>query len=184
MRTLFYAPTWKDYEQSSSFFGAMVPLIEHLPPEHQLIVKLHPNLLLQEEFETEEILLKYQDRDRVLFLKDFPPIYPLLSLVDVYIGDMSSIGYDFLSFNKPLFFLNPNERDPSKDLGLYLFRCGIEIKPAEYGQIHSIIDKFFAFELRDFSSLRQEVYAYAFGHPKPLEILKKEIRRLCDAMTE
>ncbi len=177
-RTLLYAPTWKDYELSSSFFGAIEPLVERLPSEHQLIVKLHPNLLLQEEFETEEIVLKYQDRDNVLFLKDFPPIYPLLSLVDAYIGDMSSIGYDFLAFNKPLFFLNPNERDPAKDLGLFLFRCGIEIKPSEYKQIYSIIDKFFTFELRDFSSIRQEVYTYAFGHEKPLDVLKQEILNL------
>jgi len=174
-KTVLYAPTWQDYEHSSSFFDATVPLIEKLPEEDNLIIKLHPNLLLQEEFHIDELIEKYQDRQNLLFLIHFPPIYPLLNLVDVYIGDMSSIGYDFLTFNRPMFFLNQNDRDTKNDLGLYLYRCGIEIKQDQYSNIHKIIDHYFHYELRDFSEMRREVYAYAFGHPKSLEEIKKEI---------
>ncbi len=177
-KTLLYAPTWQDYERSSSFLDATVPLIEKLPDKHNLIVKLHPNLQLQDEFQVEEIIEKYQDRKNLLFLIDFPPVYPLLNIVDVYIGDMSSIGYDFLAFDRPMFFLNQNSRDASVDRGLYLFRAGIEIKPDRYSDIHRIIDDYFHYELRNFSEIRREVNAYAFGHPKSLDEIKKEIEGL------
>ncbi len=177
-KTLLYAPTWQDYEKSSSFFDAIKPLIEKLPSNYNLIVKLHPNLILQEEFEVEEVIAKYEQRQNVLFLTDFTPIYSLLSLVDIYIGDMSSIGYDYLVFDKPMFFLNQNLRDLQNDIGLYLFRCGQEIKPEQYRDIHQIIEHYFQYELRSFSEIRKEVYTYAFGHTKPLEKLKEEILHL------
>lgn len=177
-KTLLYAPTWKDYENSSSFFDATVPLIEKLPSHHNLIIKLHPNLILQEEFKIEEWIQTYQDRSNLLFLKEFPPIYPLLNIIDLYIGDMSSIGYDFLTFNRPLFFLNQNQKDTLKDPGLYLFRSGIEIHPEDYSDIHEVIERYFQFELRDFALLRKEVYSYAFGTPKPLNQLKTEIEQI------
>lgn len=183
-KTLLYAPTWQDYENSSSFFDATEPLIEKLPEQHNLIIKLHPNLYLQEGFKVEELIEKYEARPNVLFVSDFPAIYPLLDLADIYIGDMSSIGYDFLVFNRPMFFLNQNVRDQQDDLGLYLFRCGVEIKPEQYEDIHGIIDRYFHFELRDFSEIRKEVYALAFAPAKPLNELKIEIEYLSTVFPE
>lgn len=177
-KTLLYAPTWQDYEKSSSLFDAINPIIETLPPDHNLIVKLHPNAVLQNEFLLEELMRKHEDKNNVLFVTEFPSIYSLLAQVDVYIGDMSSIGYDFLYFNKPMFFLNQNLRDNKADAGLYLFRCGVEIKPEKYTSIHKIIADYFLYELRSFSEIRKEVYEYTFGHSKSLEILKKEIIQL------
>lgn len=172
-KTLLYAPTWQDYERSTSYFDATTPLIEKLPENHNLIVKLHPNLHLQEEFHVEELIEQHQDKRNVLFLADFPPVYPLLNVTDIYIGDMSSIGYDFLTFDRPLFFLNQNGRDD-----LYLFRAGVEIKPEQYGDIHGVIDRYFQFEMRNFSEIRKEVYHYAFGHSKPLNEIKQDILKL------
>ncbi len=174
-KTLLYAPTWKDAEQSSSFFDAVPSLIDHLPKTWNLIVKLHPNLIVQEEHRIASLIEKYRGMENLLFLTDFPPIYPLLNRIDIYIGDMSSIGYDFLAFDRPMFFLNQNARNPEHDLGLYLFRCGIEIPVNKYDQIIQVIQHFFEYELRDFASIRQEVYTYAFGSERPLETLREEI---------
>ncbi len=174
-KIILYAPTWKDYEKTSSFFEAAVPLIENLPDDWSLIIKPHPNLLFQEEFRIDSFIHKYESHSDILFLTDFPPIYPLLNRIDIYIGDMSSIGYDFLTFDRPLFFLNQNARDPDNDLGLYLFRSGVEILPEKYNQIYPIIQNFLQFELRDFSKIRKEVYDYAFGPKKPLDVLHDEI---------
>ncbi len=183
-KTLFYAPTWQDYERSSSFFDATRPLIENLPKNYNLLIKLHPNLYLQDEFLVEDLIDRYQDRPNVHFITDFPAIYPLLNRADIYIGDMSSIGYDFLPFNRPLFFLNQNRRDLQNDLGTYLFRCGIEIKPDQYADVHSIIERYFQFELRDFSLIRKEVYAFAFAPNKSLDLLKREIEHVCHLLAE
>lgn len=183
-KNLLYAPTWQDYERSSSFFDAIAPLADTLPEQHNLIIKLHPNLYVQEEFKVQELIEKYEDRPNVLFVSDFPCIYPLLNLADIYIGDRSSIGYDFLVFNRPMFFLNQSAHLSQNDLGLYLFRCGIEINPDQYDDIHGIIDRYFHFELRDFSQIRQDVYALAFAPTKPLDKLKSEIERLYSVFPE
>lgn len=170
--TLLYAPTWKDCEDSCSFFDAIASIVEGLKPDTSLIVKLHPNLPLQEPQQVDSLIDRFSSSQSVLFLKEFPPVYPLLSLVDAYIGDMSSIGYDFLTFDKPLFLLNPNGRDSARDRGLYLFRCGVEITPPDYPRLHDIIGAHLASPSAELRALRQEVYAYAFAatglhtHPK------------------
>jgi hypothetical protein len=53
--TLLFAPTWKDQEDSCSFFDAFPHLASHLPKEMNLIVKLHPNLLIQEGRKIEQL---------------------------------------------------------------------------------------------------------------------------------
>ena len=161
-RTILFAPTWEDAEKSSSFFDACKTLIEQLPDNFNLIIKPHPNLKWQRDGSAYELLSSCEPRSNVHILWDFPPIYPLLEIVDIYLGDMSSIGYDFLAFDRPMFFLNPNARDALSDEGLYLFRCGIEIKPHQYNQIYALIEK----ELQEdqkFSTLRKEVYHYCFS---------------------
>lgn len=173
-RTLLYAPTWKDYEDSSSFDQALIPMIENLPPGNNLIVKLHPNLLFQEEFAIDRIVDKYSGKDNLLFLNAFPPVFPVLERCDAYIGDMSSIGYDFLLFNRPMFFLNAKSRS-TEDAGLYLYRCGVEIKPEKFTQIYQEIEHYYQFELRDFTQMRKDVYDYAFAPPRPFEQIKSAI---------
>jgi hypothetical protein len=183
-RTILYAPTWQDYERSGSFFDAMPHLAENIPSDTNLLVKLHPNLLQQHDILIEEMIDRYNSHSQLLFITNFSPVYPLLNIADIYLGDMSSIGYDFLAFDRPLFFLNQNNRDEAIDLGLYLFRCGIQIKREDYSKIYSTIDNFFHFELRPFSQIRKDVYAYAFGHPKTLEDIKKAIESAVQKISE
>lgn len=103
-KTVLYAPTWKDGDGSTSFFTYAPKLINDLPQDWNLIIKLHP--LLKERHPAEFYSMKLNDKKPNLFFLDaFPPIYPILSLADVYLGDASSVGYDFLSFNRPLYFL-------------------------------------------------------------------------------
>jgi hypothetical protein len=180
-RTLLYAPTWRDGE-NSSFFEACAPLADNLPENCNLIIKIHPNLLLQDELKTEQLMWKYEDAPRILFLTDFAPIYPLLDLVDVYIGDMSSIGYDFLTFQKPLFFFNPNKRDRTQDQGLYLFRCGVEIPSEKYDDIYSIIAQALPHDTERFAHIRKQVYDFTFGREKGADQLREEIQEMCHAL--
>jgi len=154
-KVILYAPTWKDTENSSSFDEAFPILIKNLPPEYALVVKPHPNLV------TAEI----PQRSDVFSLKDFPPIYPLLNRTAIYIGDMSSIGYDFLTFNRPMYFLNPNRRDPKNDPGLFLHRCGATINPEDYDKLYDLLD-----DQVHLSSLRKEIYDYTFRSVKQIDI--------------
>src|SRR4029078_13076147 len=115
--------------------------MDQLPPDYNLLVKLHPRLELDEPGLYYHLIGKYEKKPNVLFLKDFPLVYPFLAKASLYMGDMSSVGYYFLPFDRPMFFLNQQKRDSKTDRGLTLFQCGTEIHPDQYKDIHSIIAK-------------------------------------------
>lgn len=172
---ILYAPTWLDLEESTSFFEAYDYLLGNLPDHYNMIVKLHPRLELDDTILYYQIMGKYEKKKNVLFLKDFSLIYPLLAHSDIYIGDMSSVGYDFLAFNKPMFFLNKQKRDPQNDRGLYLFRCGVEVLPQQYTFLYKLIEESLPSDKERFSQVRKEVYDYTFGAERPFTALRQEI---------
>ncbi len=174
-KLLFYAPTWRDAESSSSFFEATSTLIQKLPPKWNLIIKPHPNILMENEEKNRILLETYEAKEHVFFLQDFPPIAPLLNAMDIYIGDLSSIGYDALSWNKPMFFLNQQKRNPQIDQGLYLYQCGIEILPEQYEEIYTIICSSLPQDTDQFGQIRKNIEAYTFGTLKTDQEMKQKI---------
>jgi teichoic acid glycerol-phosphate primase len=182
-KTVLYAPTWQDAENSSSFYTATFPIIENLPGNWNLLIKPHPNLLLEGEAKGKKLLESCQDKENVLIITDFPPIHPLLAQTDIYIGDFSSVGYDFLSYNRPMFFLNEQKRDAAKDSGLFLYRCGIEIHPEQYKGLYKVIQDELVHDEVLFSDIRQEIDSYTFGKGLPLADLKKKILSLLESLS-
>lgn len=183
-KTVFYAPTWQDAESSSSFYEALPSIIDNLPANWNLLVKPHPNLMANSNSKTQKLIDFYFAKKNVHFIVDFPPIHPLLAASDIYIGDMSSIGYDFLSYNKPMFFLNQQKRDKKTDSGLYLYRCGVEVTPEQYKDLYTIIQEELPYDDTLFSCIRKEVDLYTFGEAISLEELKKTIISLCKTFPE
>src|SRR5690606_19404122 len=100
-----------------------------LPPSINLLVKPHPNTLSLDAPRIEMLIGKYS-RGNLQFLLDFPPIYPLLARVSALLSDRSSIGYDFLHFNRPMLFLDPNDSPKGRDLLV----CGRTVRPEEVFQ--------------------------------------------------
>ncbi len=129
-RFALYAPTWEDSENNGTFWETF-PKLTALPFE--LVIKLHPNTL--KKFSPQIERCKGLAPSQITFLEDFPPIYPLLSRTDLYIGDRSSIGYDFLHFQKPLYFISSSLTDPASDPSAYLMQCGKQITPAEVSHL-------------------------------------------------
>lgn len=173
--TILYAPTWLDLEESTTFFEATASLLDNLPDTYNMIIKLHPRLELDDIASFYQILGKYEEKKNVLFLKDFPLVYPLLAHTDIYIGDTSSIGYDFLAFNKPMYFLNKRRSSPETDRGLFLFQCGVEVLPEQYSDIYSIIATTLPHDKERFSKIRSDIYKYTFGEERPFTDIKKDI---------
>lgn len=180
-KTFLFAPTWQDSENSSSFNDACELLIKKLPKHANLIIKLHPNTLAQEEWKIEKLMDTYQSNPHILFLHRYPHIYSLLSLCDVYIGDASSIGYDFLTFDRPMVFLNQQRLD-TKDPSAYLFRCGIVVEPSDYARIYSLIHEVEPHDHKLFSPARKELYTHTFGAQKSPDQLKSEIQAMIDKL--
>lgn len=130
--TLLFAPTWDDSENSSSF-SYLKQFANEIPDDYTLLVKLHPNTMKQKEKELIHLEALFEKNKNLFLIKELQTIYPLLDRVDLYIGDMSSIGYDFLSFQKPMCFFNPQKKS---GLTTFLFQCGKELSYKK-GQLFS-----------------------------------------------
>ncbi|MBN2479886.1 MAG: CDP-glycerol glycerophosphotransferase family protein [Parachlamydiales bacterium] len=156
-KTILYAPTWDDSENLSSFNKDFEKTFDPVSNCYNIIVKLHPNMVITNEIEIENLIQKNKKKN-ILFLNDFTPIYALLDFVDIYVGDMSSVGYDFLTFfKKPMFFLKSKS---SKKIFSDLFECG---KAAQ----NNLIFKNFKFFLKSdhiYHKKRRNLYTYTFDN--------------------
>ena len=104
-KTVLYAPTWNDADGATSFFKQAPALFSSFPSNWNLIVKVHPLLEQRDPTQYYRIAALLENKPNQLLVSEFPLIYPLLSKIDAYLGDYSSVGYDFLFFEKPMFFL-------------------------------------------------------------------------------
>lgn len=156
-KTLLYAPTWNDYENLGSFSSASQALVDQLPSNLNLIIKPHP--LIKERSINEYVSLSLNKKN-VFLLEEFPPIYPLLSKVDGYIGDFSSVGYDFLYFQKPMFFIDKNNRE-KQDPTCTLFTCGKQLDFSS--SIYSQIIPFLSHWQAELKKKQKALYSFAFS---------------------
>ena len=147
-KTILYAPTWETKATGSSFISSASAVIDQLNGEYNLLVKPHP--LLEETHPAHYYRMegKCAALADVHFIDAFPAIYPILEHTDIYLGEHSSVGYDFLFYNRPMFFLSEKEGT--------LQRCGESVKPEELKQkIKS--------DQRGLFGIREEIYKQAFG---------------------
>ena len=122
-RTLLYAPTWRDADGATSFFQYGKEVISQLPFDWNLIVKIHPLLEQRDPAYFYAIAAQMDKKPSAILIHEFPPVYPLLSLSDIYLGDASSVGYDFLYFQRPLYFFQGEQTGK-------IHSCGRRIDPA------------------------------------------------------
>ncbi len=147
-KIILYAPTWQTKESPSSFFDSTEKIINALAETYNVLIKLHPLLPETHPAQYWRIVEKYKEAPGVQFLTNFPAIYPLLEKADAYIGDYSSIGYDFLLYDRPMFFIYSGTRVP-------LHSCG------RIGEINEL-KEWEKFSQKEFSNLRGKTYAHAF----------------------
>lgn len=175
--TLMYAPTWGKTSNESSFISALPQILHSLPASYNLIVKMHPNSILQHQALYDSLIKKYARSPNVLFLDTFPPIYPLLSTIDILLGDFSSINYDFLTFQKPMFFLNPTKTSHIENPELTLHQCGTSIHAEDFPNIFSILEKKLPEDTMLYKTKRACFYEYTFAPIDDYEMVKNTIKK-------
>ncbi|GAC1351929.1 MAG: hypothetical protein NVS3B20_04790 [Polyangiales bacterium] len=177
-RTYVYAPTWNDPQESpSSFFAACEPIVDSLPAGENLIIKLHPNIVFQAAEEANRIIGKYKGKRNVVFIPSHPLVYPFLARGDIFIGDTSSVGYDYLCFQRPMYFLNPRGW-AIDDRRVYVHRCGVQIQPHDFNNVFKIIQSSLAADEERFGATRREVYKYTF-HDRTFDQIRQDVERAC-----
>lgn len=178
---LLYAPTWEDQENPTSFFSSTETLIEQLSPSFNIVIKLHPLLIDDRPAQVFQMMAHYEHHPSLIILDDFPPIYPLLNRCHLYLGDYSSIGYDFLIFDRPLYFLNPKKLSSSSPL----HSCGLELPENLGGHWKQFFTQTLEFNQHHYSPQRKKIYSYAFGEELDPNTLKSNIfSQLIDCNTK
>lgn len=161
MPILLYAPTWKDSDGATTFFTHARQLFKQLPENWGLVIKLHP-LLEQRNpadfYRVEAMASRYPNVRLVL---EFPPVYPLLAKTSRFLGDYSSVGYDFLYFRRPMFFLLQE--------GLPKGRLH------STGTILSSWEPLFSLQPPDYTEKQQSLYELAFGRLQSKQVMKETI---------
>jgi CDP-glycerol glycerophosphotransferase (TagB/SpsB family) len=104
-RKILYAPTWSERLSDAEFKEQLSTFLAARPPSLLLIIKLHPNQLRKYEVVLSHIQEEFASPN-LFFLNNFPPIYPLLSLIDIYIGNHSSLLFDTLAFAIPTLLID------------------------------------------------------------------------------
>lgn len=166
-KVILYAPTWIDGENPSCFFEVVEILAASLL-NYNFLIKIHP--FLEQKFPVEILLLK--QNCNAIWVDDLPIIYPLLEQVDLFIGDYSSIGYDFLMFNRPLYFLKG-----SPPASCLLHEAGMELPTDE--DIEAFIGRTLEENRRTYEEKRKAIKSYVFGEVVDPNLLKYHLKKAC-----
>ena len=165
--TVLYAPTWQDGENPSSFFSQTGRVIKDLQEEYNVLIKMHPFLEEQHPAHTYQILGLYEQVEGVCFIQKYPAIYSLLEICDLYIGDYSSIGYDFLYFDRPLYFF---AEEGNASCNTLIHTKGLVIPSGV--KINQFIQETIE---ENKKKNRKELYEHAFGEEKDFLELRREL---------
>ncbi len=159
--TLFYAPTWKDSDSATTFFTSTENLLKNTPNDWNVLLKVHPLLEQRNPVDFYRIEAIIKKHPHAHLLLEFPPIYPLLEKTDRFLGDYSSVGYDFLYFNRPMFFLLHEHLPQGR-----LHECGTIL--SSFGPLFNEIAP-------DLTKKQTELYRFSFGDTKEKKTVKQQI---------
>ncbi|NJR71109.1 MAG: hypothetical protein HC771_22605 [Synechococcales cyanobacterium CRU_2_2] len=131
-KTIIYCPTWrKEHISSIEIFLDHPAVMVELSLDYNLIVKPHPNIFNPDrQFYDQSIVDRLEQIQQVPDVKLIRSgnVMPWYAQADLLIGDISAAGYEWLYFNKPIVFLNPQpgKLEPSQDIEAmtYLWQCG------------------------------------------------------------
>ncbi|MCI2774327.1 CDP-glycerol glycerophosphotransferase family protein [Staphylococcus petrasii] len=110
---ILYCPTWRNKNRESVIKSDLEELLNYLPEEYELIIKLHPN---------EAYLRKYYshiDKRIHCFYNELVDIQELYLISTCMITDYSSTIFDYAHLNKPIFLFQEDEEDYEKEIGFY-----------------------------------------------------------------
>ncbi|MFN6737662.1 CDP-glycerol glycerophosphotransferase family protein [Enterococcus gallinarum] len=110
---ILYCPTWRKQRRDAVSQLDFVKVLDRLPNEYELIVKLHP---------LESTLISYYnnlDRRIHCFFNEISDIQELYLIADVLITDYSSAMFDFAHLDRKIIVLQEDATDYSKHVGWY-----------------------------------------------------------------
>jgi hypothetical protein len=178
-KTLIYSPTWRKENISSiDIFLDHPEVITQLTQEYNLIVKPHPNIFNPDrQFYDQSIV------DRLYQLPDIQLIrsgnvMPWFAQADLFMGDISAAGYEWLYYNKPMVFLNPQpgvlQASPDVASMTYLWQCGEVCDDMK--ELKRLIDD--NLHRDHYQSMREKLLHYSVFNPRDNGATDRGIREI------
>ncbi len=162
--TILYAPTWRDakFNTSLSKFGREV--LSQLPAGKNLIVKLHPNTKRYDRKNYRMVKELSEENPRIKLLGYDHDVIPIMAAADLLIADISSVSHEYLSFDRPLVFLDAR-LFPFGRLKTWVWRCGPVVR--KKGEVWKTVEKAFAAPeayAQERKTAREEIFYQPDGH--------------------
>jgi CDP-glycerol glycerophosphotransferase (TagB/SpsB family) len=167
MRSVLFTPTWDDVEHLGTNMKEINTLIKHLPDNYFLILQLHPNTQRQHPIQYEQ-LKNLADKRPNLYISEMTTIYPLLDFIDVVLTDYSSIVYDAIALEKPIFALKKHQEAYTHSA------CHVISMRDIHLTFHTIDASLSSADLTQWRA-KKAIASQAFGHELSQQVLKKNI---------
>ena len=166
-KTAVYCPTWRKGGLSSiERVLARPEVLASITDAYNLIIKPHPNLLDPDRDFYEPAIVERLNRLPGVYLARTGNVMPWFARADLFLGDISATGYEWLYFDRPMIFVNPQpgSLEPSTDYrqATYLWQCG-EVCD-DLARLRELIDQ--AFETDAHHAARERVLHYAVHQPR------------------
>ena len=116
------------------------------------MLKLHPHAEAQAPLV--DRLVALAARPGIVVLRNESLVFPWLERADAYVGDMSSLAYDFLAYDRPMVFLNRAAGSAADASGSRLFACGAVLGPERYAEAYATIEAMRADDRARYGALR------------------------------
>jgi len=120
LKTILYAPTWRGIQKVnlSSIPDMGIKICKSVGDNFNFIFKPHPNVEAYDEFpEAMKKIERYiKTHQNSVFPDSSTDIIPLMHISDVLITDFSTVGIEYLAFDKPILFadhLDDKYNDPN-----------------------------------------------------------------------
>jgi hypothetical protein len=112
-KTVIYCPAWHKQGLSSiDLFLATPKIITAITKEYNLIIKPHPDFFSRPRKFFKQKIVDQLEKIPNTTLINSGSVMPLFAQADLFIGDISTVGYEWLYFDKPMLFrLFRNFRD-------------------------------------------------------------------------
>ncbi len=146
---ILYAPTWRDGHGHSSIGHFSRSLLEGIPDDVYLLIKLHPNTVVYDK-KYYNLFKEHSQRENVRLIDFSPDVIPIMAASDILVTDISTVSHEYLAFRRPMVFLANPWRFMGFWANTWIWQCGDVVrkkgevwdtilrrldKPNEYGDI-------------------------------------------------
>jgi hypothetical protein len=188
--TLLYMPTFNNKfinseEEEYSSIEFFLELFNKMkrPFDFNWIIKVHPNVVSSNSSLWRSLLDLKEENEKEginIILEAYQDYLPFMDVADALISDRTTAAFEFLYFNKPIFFLDntgtcPHKIDFYKDImsSFWLYQAGNIIRREDLSNIDNILHSFIKQD--SYKEIRDQCKKFSFEDKYTASDILKEL---------